>query len=334
MSNSSLISYTRISPNKTVPRNKQIDTITIHCVAGNCSVETMGSIFAPTSRKASCNYGIGTDGRIGMYVEEKDRSWCTSSGANDNRAITIEVANDGGESTGWHVSDTALKSLIILVADICKRKSISKLLWKGDKSLIGDVSKQNMSVHRWFAAKACPGDYLYSKHTYIASEVNKLLSSGSKLEIETDTSVSSYPILRTGSSGSFVTILQKRLATHGFTLVVDGSFGSATESAVKTFQKSKSLISDGVAGSFTWAELLKDPENSSLPYLVTITANVLNVRKGPGTNYAVAMTLKNDKNKYTIVEESTGTGANVWGKLKSGAGWISLDYTKKCNYWR
>ena len=94
MSNSKLVDYTKISPNKTSPRNHKIDTITIHCVVGQCSVETLGNVFAPTSRRASSNYGIGYDGRIGMYVEEKDRSWCSSSASNDNRAITIEVASD------------------------------------------------------------------------------------------------------------------------------------------------------------------------------------------------------------------------------------------------
>lgn len=175
MSNSTLVTYTKISPNKTSPRNHAIDTISIHCMAGNCSIETCGNIFQPTSRQASSNYGIGSDGRIGMYVEEKDRSWCTSSSSNDNRAITIEVANDGDASTGWHVSDKAFAALIDLCTDICKRNGIKQLLWKGDKSLIGQVNKQNMTVHRWFAAKSCPGDYLYNLHGKIATEVNKRL---------------------------------------------------------------------------------------------------------------------------------------------------------------
>lgn len=175
MSNSNLICYTKISPNKTSPRNHKIDTISIHCMAGDLSVETCGNVFAPSSRQASSNYGIGSDGRIAMYVEEKDRSWCTSSASNDNRAVTIEVANDGGAETGWHVSDKAYKALIDLVTDICRRNGIKRLLWKGDKALIGQVDKQNMTVHRWFAAKACPGDYLYNLHGQIAAEVNKRL---------------------------------------------------------------------------------------------------------------------------------------------------------------
>lgn len=173
MSNSSLVSYTKISPNRTSPRNHKIDTITIHCVAGQCSVETLGDIFANPSRKASSNYGIGPDGRIGMYVEEKDRSWCSSSGANDNRAITIEVASD--KTHPYAVKDKAYKALIDLLVDICKRNGIKKLLWEGNKAYIGKVDKQNMTVHKWFANKACPGEYLYSRHGEIAAEVNKRL---------------------------------------------------------------------------------------------------------------------------------------------------------------
>lgn len=174
MTNSSLINYTKISPNKTSPRNKQIDTITIHCVAGNCTVETIGNIFASASRQASSNYGIGTDGRIGLYCNEKDRSWCTSSPSNDHRAVTIEVSNDG-PGPEWHVSDAAMTSLIKLIADICKRNNIKQLLWKNDKNLIGQVDKQNMTIHRWFSNKDCPGNYLVNKHNYILEEVNKLL---------------------------------------------------------------------------------------------------------------------------------------------------------------
>lgn len=173
MSNSKLVDYTKISPNKTSPRNHKIDTITIHCVVGQCSVETLGNVFAPTSRQASSNYGIGYDGRIGMYVEEKDRSWCSSSASNDNRAITIEVASDTKHP--YKVRDAAYKALIDLCTDICKRNGIKELKWKADKSLIGKVEQQNMTVHRWFANKACPGDYLYNLHGQIAAEVNARL---------------------------------------------------------------------------------------------------------------------------------------------------------------
>lgn len=175
MSNSSLICYTKISPN-TNPRNHVIDTITIHCMAGNTTIEACGAMFAKPSRGASSNYGIGSDGRIAMYAEESKRSWCTSSPSNDHRAVTIEVANDGGAETGWHVSDKAYASLINLCVDICQRNGIKELKWRGDKSLIGQVDKQNMTVHRWFANKACPGDYLYNLHPRIAAEVNARLT--------------------------------------------------------------------------------------------------------------------------------------------------------------
>lgn len=173
MSNSSLVKYTKISPNKTSPRDHAIDTITIHCVVGQVSVERLGEIFAPTSKKASANYGIGSDGRVGMYVEEKDRSWCSSNADNDNRAITIECASD--TKYPYTINDAVYKTLIELCADICKRNNIKELKWKADKSLIGQVDKQNMTVHRWFAKKSCPGQYIYERLGQIAEEVNKKL---------------------------------------------------------------------------------------------------------------------------------------------------------------
>ena len=176
MSYSSLVEYVKISPNKTSSRDHKIDTITIHCMAGNLSIETCGNVFAPSSRQASSNYGVGTDGRVGCYVEEEDRSWCSSNRANDMRAITIEVANDGGSDTGWHVSETAMVTLIKLVADICKRNNINKLVWSDSKDdRINHRNGCNMTVHRDYANKSCPGDYLMGKMSYIADEVNKLL---------------------------------------------------------------------------------------------------------------------------------------------------------------
>jgi len=185
MSNSKLVTYKKISPNKTSPREAAIDTITIHCMAGPLSVETCGDLFAKKATQASSNYGIGPDGRIALYVDEKDRSWCSSSRANDKRAVTIEVASDS--KPPYKVTKEAYNALIKLVADICKRNKIKKLLWKGDKSLIGQVDKQNMTVHRWFANKACPGEYLYKKHPDIVKKVNKLLKSG-------DSSVPTYVV--------------------------------------------------------------------------------------------------------------------------------------------
>lgn len=174
MSNSPLVDYTRISPNKNSPRNHKIDTITIHCVVGQCTVETLGNIFAPTSRQASSNYGVGTDGKIGMYVEEKDRSWCSSSAANDNRAVTIEVASDTKHP--YAVNDRAFAALLDLVTDICKRNGIKKLVWSTKKAdRVNHKNGCNMTVHRDYANKSCPGDYLYNRHGEIAAEVNRRL---------------------------------------------------------------------------------------------------------------------------------------------------------------
>lgn len=174
MSNSPLVDYTCISPNKNSPRNHKIDTITIHCVVGQCTVETLGNIFAPTSRQASSNYGVGTDGKIGMYVEEKDRSWCSSNAANDNRAVTIEVASDTKHP--YAVNDRAFAALLDLVTDICKRNGIKKLVWSTKKAdRVNHKNGCNMTVHRDYANKSCPGDYLYNRHGEIAAEVNRRL---------------------------------------------------------------------------------------------------------------------------------------------------------------
>lgn len=291
--NSSLVNYTKISPNKTSPRNHKIDTITIHHMAGNLSVETCGNVFAPTSRKASSNYGIGSDGRIGLYVDEKDRSWCTGNAANDNRAITIEVANNSG-APDWHVSDKALQSLINLVADICRRNDIKSLKWQGDKALIGNIDKQNMTVHRWFQATNCPGNYLYSKQSYIAGEVNKKLGNYSGI-IQTPSQVSAESsdiyshkqfikdvqtaigakvdgIAGSETLSKTVTVsktknnkhavvkpLQKYFNALGYNCgIVDGIAGAKFDVAVKAYQRANGCVVDGevTKGKKTWKSLL------------------------------------------------------------------------------
>ena len=202
MSNSPLVSYTKISPNKTSPRNKKIDTITIHCVVGQCTVETLGNIFAPTSRQASSNYGVGVDGRIGMYVEEKDRSWCSSNAANDHRAITIEVASDTTEP--YAVNDKAFAALIDLVTDICQRNGIKKLVWSTNKEdRVNHKNGCNMTVHRDYANKSCPGDYLYNRHGQIADEVNKRLGSYEESTTGTTDAQASSQTLTVGTEVNF-----------------------------------------------------------------------------------------------------------------------------------
>lgn len=266
--NSSLATVRMISPNRTPNRNHAIDTITIHCFVGQVTAKRGCEVFQPSSRKASCNYVVGYDGSIGLCVEEKDRSWCSggtdkkgnpirvngiSGSSNDYQAVTIEVASDTKHP--YTITDKAMAALIELCTDICRRNGIKQLLWKGDKTLVGRVAQQNLTVHRWFANKACPGDYIYERLGDIAAKVN------AKLGV---------------------------------------SFAPTTPAI---------------------------PE-SKVPYKVRITATDLRIRKGPGTNTAIVQKAITP-GVYTIVSEATGEGATKWGKLKSGVGWVSLDYCKK-----
>lgn len=177
MSNSPLVSYTKLSPNHSGQRTHTVDRITPHCVVGQCSVETLGNIFAPASRQASCQYGIGVDGRVGMYVEEKNRSWCSSSNANDQRAITIECASDATHPYAFN--DTVYAKLIEICTDICKRYGKNKLLWFGDKTKTLNYEPASnemvLTVHRWFANKSCPGDWMYARMGDLASKVTAKL---------------------------------------------------------------------------------------------------------------------------------------------------------------
>ena len=261
MSNSSLATYTLISPNKNSPRNHRIDTISIHCFVGQVTAKRGCEVFQPTSKEASCNYVVGYDGSIGLCVDEGDRSWCTSSAANDHRAVTIETASDNKEP--YAVTDKAYAALLNLVTDICRRNGAKKLLWFGDKAktlaYTPKAGEMVMTVHRWFANKSCPGNYLYNLHGEIAAEVTKRLSGGS-----------------------------------GSTAPAPGASGGA---------------------------------QTAVNYTVKVTATDLNIRSGPGTNYGSEGAI--NPGVYTIVAEAGGTGASKWGKLKSGAGWISLDYATK-----
>lgn len=266
MSNSNLATYTRITKNKTSPRNHAIDTITIHCIVGQWTAKQGCDYFATTDRQYSANYVVGKDGSIGLSVDEKDRSWCSSNGTNDNRAITIEVASD--TTHPYAVTAKAYAALLDLVTDICKRNGIKKLVWSTNKNdRVNHRNGCNMTVHRDFANKACPGEYLYSRHGEIAAEVNRRLQGASN------------------GGGVVVTPPAAEKPT-----------GGTTEATVT-------------------------------PYLVRVKISNLNIRKGPGTNYGSTGFIK--PGVYTIVAESTGTGATKWGKLKSGAGWISLDYATK-----
>lgn len=327
-----MVSYTKLSPNHSGQRNHAIDTITIHCVVGQCSVETLGNIFAPTSRQASSNYGVGVDGRIGMYVEEKNRSWCTSSAANDHRAITIEVASDTTEP--YAVRDNVFAALLDLVTDICKRNGIKKLVWSTNKSdRVNHKNGCNMTVHRDYANKSCPGKYLYDRHGEIAAEVNKRLGADEpKVETPATTSaIKKGDVVSIADDATYYDGVKKVPAwvrkkkwivssVSGDRAVIDKSVDG--KNAICSPINVKFLTVDGAKVEAPKTETFKS-------YLAKVTASALNIRKGAGTNFAVTGVIR-DKGTYTIVAESKGKGSTKgWGKLKSGAGWISLDFVKK-----
>ncbi len=264
MGNSNLVDYVRISPNSTNPRNHKIDTIIIHHMAGNLSVESCGEVFASYSRQASSNYGIDSNGRVGLYVAEENRSWCSSNRDVDQRGITIEVANSstGGE---WPVSDKAYAKLIDLCVDICQRNGIKKLNFTGDRS-------GNLVMHKYYANTLCPGAYLEKRFQDIAAKVNARLGAAvdekpteqahEKVEIpeKVETPVKcDLPELHRGSKGKSVRALQILLIGNGCSCGsygADGDFGSATKAAVVKYQYQNSLEDDGVVGPKTWAKLL------------------------------------------------------------------------------
>ena len=240
MSKSSLVNYTKLSPNCSSRNGARICKITPHHMAGNLTIEQCAEVFQNSSRQASANYGIGSDGRIGCYVDENDRSWASANYDNDRQAITIEVANDeiGGN---WHVSDKALESLINLCVDICKRYNF-KLIY--DETPNGSLTRHNMFVNT-----TCPGPYLQSKFPYIAEEVNKRLGGQS----------TSTPTTSTTSGDETIKYIQNKLnARYNASLNVDGIFGPLTKKAmVKGLQIELNtqcgvrLNIDGIFGSLT-----------------------------------------------------------------------------------
>lgn len=331
MSNSPLVCYTRLGPNHSGRRTHAIDTISIHCMAGNLSVETCGAVFAPTSRQASSNYGIGSDGRIALYVDEANRSWCTSSAANDQRAVTIEVANSGG-APDWPASAQAYAALLDLVTDICKRNGIKRLLWKGDKSLIGQVNRQNLTVHRWFAAKACPGDYLYKLHGAIANEVNRRLGAAAhEPEKPAPDPVTPALALKIGDVVDFTGTRHYASATAGTgPSCKPGKAKITAIAAGRAHPYHLRAVTGGGSTVYGWvdaANIKTEAAAAFSSYRVRVEISDLNIRTGPGTNNGSKGYIK--PGVYTIIEEATGAGASKWGKLKSGAGWISLDYAVK-----
>ena len=249
--NSPLVSYTRLSPNNSGTRTHAIDRITIHCVVGQCSVETLGNLFANPKKQASSNYGVGYNGKIGLYVPESKRSWCSSSSANDQRAVTIEVASD--TTAPYAVKDAAYAAMLNLVEDICRRNGKKKLLWFGDKdkSLTYEpkADEMVMTVHRWFTNKSCPGEYLFSRHPAIAADITKRLKNTCEVEL---------PVLRLNDKSGYVKTMQILLNKYIRSMLTeDGSFGPLTEKEVKRYQHIVNYPQTGVCDAKMWAHLLK-----------------------------------------------------------------------------
>lgn len=327
MSNSSLVTYTKISPNSD-PRKSPIRKITIHHMAGILTVEECGEVFQ--RREASTNYGIDGEGNVGLYVDESRRAWSTSNPENDHQAINIELANDeiGGD---WHVSDTAIAKCIELCVDICKRNGIKEINYTGAKD-------GNLTMHRWFMATACPGDYLASKFPYIAAEINKRLN-GSTPEPTPSPSgnawTGGFPSLPSRGyyqkGDGYSTYVNKKPDIKliqeflnwaiGSNLVIDGEYGDKTFDAVKKFQNKVGIYCDGLYGKDTKAAaqaFRKDqptPQPTPTPSQNEVkasqaaesyNANVagtyyvdsatgLNVRDGAGTSYKVLVAIPNGK---------------------------------------
>lgn len=192
--NSPLVDCKVMSPNHSGTRVHAISRITPHCVVGQLTAESIGGCFTNPSREASCNYGIGKDGRVCLVVDEANRSWCSSNRDNDQRAITIECASD--KDAPYAMNEQVFNKLIDLCVDVCQRNGKKKLLWfdNKDKALSYAPASDEMiiTVHRWFANKSCPGDWLYSRLGTLASEVTKRLGGNievAKKEPETGTKV-------------------------------------------------------------------------------------------------------------------------------------------------
>lgn len=426
MSNSSLVNCTVLSPNHSGKRTHAIDRITPHCVVGQLSAEGIGGCFTKTSRQASCNYGIGFDGRVCLIVDEANRSWCTSSSANDQRAVTIEVASDKTEPYAF--KEAAYNKLVDLCVDICRRNGKNTLLWidNKDKALAYQPKANEMllTVHRWFANKSCPGNWMYARMGQLASTVTARLGGSSATPVVPEAPKPTTPaptnknfpatpfmvqvlvddlnirtkpemgnnVVGVTKKGSFTIVevkngwgLLKSYASKkdGWIYLENGSYvkilnsvasnpaptpapkvefkngdviklisgatywngkaipnwvfnstlyyrGKNENGIIFSTQKTgavtgvvkESAVVGATASSNTPAPTPSKPA-SGVPYMVRVTADALNYRKGPGTNYAVNGTIR-DKGSYTIVEVQGN-----WGRLKSGAGWICLDYTKK-----
>lgn len=268
--NSSMVKYTRLVSNHSGKRTHTIDRITPHCVVGQVTAERLGDIFSG-ERQVSSNYGIDKDGRVGLYVEEKNRSWCSSSNANDQRAVTIECASE--PKSPYEFRAVVYETLIKLCTDICKRNGKKKLIWFGDKDkALAYTPKSDemvLTVHCWFANKSCPGPWLMARMDDLATKVTAALNPVTESTVatpkpSTPTTTVKKPKcpyteptkeIKVGAKGNNVKWLQWHLNQTGAKLKIDGDFGQATKNAVIAFQKKYKLTVDGTVGPKTRAKL-------------------------------------------------------------------------------
>ena len=287
---SSLATFEFISPNKGIPRNRTIRRLSPHCVAGNLSVESTLKLAAfQAGGSASTNYAIDSTGRSGLGVEETNRAWTTSSAANDNEAITFEIANNGG-APDWRMSDAAINTFLDQAVETCKYYGYKSVAYQEKPSNVtigtdateawiktwAPDSSMIITLHNWYKNKACPGPYFMRQLPWLVREMNKRLQDPN------------------WTPEKFI-----------------GEGAVKPDTSPQTPAKTPPSNEGGVS------------------YFIRINTTSLNVRKGPGTNYEVVKTLINDKNIYTIIEEANAPDGSKWGRFKSGIGWVSLKYTAR-----
>ena len=323
--NSSLVTYTKLSPNHSGTRTHSIDRITPHCVVGQLTAESICGCFISTARQASCNYGIGTDGKVALCVEEKNRSWCSSSNANDQRAVTIECASD--LTAPYAMNSKVYDSLVKLCTDICKRNGKKKLLWLGDKdktlAYTPKPDEMILTVHRWFANKSCPGAWMFARMGDLAAKVTAALGGSSDKPSPEPVKPAAHPEkLTDGWYRVRKTWADSKSQIGAYRYLKYAKAKADANPGYSVFDPS------GIAFYPTVTPVTPQP-TVTVPFLVKVSIYDLNIRTGPGADHSRTGKYTG-VGVFTIVEVKPGKGSTTgWGRLKSAAGWISLDYATK-----
>lgn len=347
--NSPLATYTKISPNKSHPRNNKIYLFTPHCVVGQLTAKEIANLSHFTKSGgtgASCTYAVGKDGSIAQICPEEDRSWCSSSKTNDNAAITIETASD--KTYPYTIRPEALKSLINLIADCCKRNGITKLLWlKTKDATFSYQRKENegmLTCHRWFANTECPGADLLSKFQYIADEVNKILGTvvDNNIVVNTDTNTNTADTLQY-NTGDAVQLTNVKFYNSSTTTVASstktGTYYVYSSNVVNKrirMTNSAANVGKAVTGWVNVSDLPKKANNNATEASANTDTNTNTTKyKNPPFQIKCTKDLDIYSSPYVNSQKKTG-GCKVgvytitevngdYGKLKSGAGWVLLN---------